>query len=79
MFFDYRFNELLDSRRNRKDLPQDWLRILRQEQIGIVAADFFSSARFSGSSARIFGRMISHFILRSDPAGMVDESLLNVY
>jgi hypothetical protein len=62
MFLGYRFDELLNSRRNLKHLPQHRLRIFRQEQIGIVAADFFSSARFSGSSARIFGRLISHFI-----------------
>jgi hypothetical protein len=40
MLLGYRFDELLDSRRNRQHLPQDRLRILRQEQIGIVAADF---------------------------------------
>src|SRR5262245_43383737 len=41
MFLGDGFDELLDSGGNRKHLSQDRLRILGQEQIGIVATDLF--------------------------------------
>ena len=41
MFLGDGFDELLDSGGDRKHLSQDRLRILGQEQIGVVATDLF--------------------------------------